>query len=195
MTCIVGLIDRKNNVSWIGGDSLGSTNCTHEVVATPKVFVNETFKNVLMGTTGSFRHSDLLRYSKTLFNDVDMPKTKEFNHKFMVTEFVPKILDLFKNGIVSEEERNRGGHFIVAAPGRLYKIQSDYSVVDPELGVCAIGSGEEVAMGSLITTKDLDMPCQDRIIKALEAAELYSRGVGRPFHILCTDGREEIVIK
>lgn len=195
MTCIIGLIDRKNNVSWIGGDSLGSNGYTKATETPSKVFRNETFKNVLMGGTTTFRHLDLLKYSENLFDEVDWYKKTEINHKFMVTKFIPKVIELFKNGIVNETETQRGGNFIVATPGRLFKIQSDYSVLEPELGICAVGCGEAVAMGSLITTKDMDMEPQERIIKALEAAEMYCCGVQRPFHLLCTDGRDEILVR
>lgn len=195
MTCIIGFTDHKSNVSWIGGDSLGSNGYTKATELSSKVFRNETFKNVLIGGTTTFRHLDLLRYSEELFEEIDWYKKTEIDHKFMVTKFIPKIIKLFKDGIVDETETKRGGNFIVATPGRLFEVQSDYSVLEPELGICAVGCGEEVAMGSLITTKDLDMSPQDKIIKALEAAEQYCCGVQRPFRILCTDGSNEIVIR
>ena len=74
-------------------------------------------------------------------------------------------------------------------------MQSDYSVLEPELGLCAVGCGEEVAMGSLLTTEAMDMPPRERIVIALEAAERYCCGVQRPFRVLCTDGSDEIIIR
>lgn len=194
MTCIIGFTDRKNNVSWIGGDSLGSNGYTKSTEKPSKVFRNETFKNVLIGGTTTFRHLDLLKYSNTLFNEIDWYKKIDIDHKFMVTKFIPNVIKLFKNGIIDEEETKRGGNFIVATPGKLFEIQEDYSVLEPEMGICSVGCGEEVAMGSLITTENFDMAPQERIIKALEAAEKYCCGVQRPFRILCTDGREDIII-
>ena len=194
LTCIIGLVDKKNNVSWIGGDSLGSNGYVKSPEKSSKVFRNDIFENILIGGTTTFRHLDLLRYSDTLFNEIDWYKKINIDHKFMVTKFVPNVIKLFKNGIVNREEEDRGGNFIVATPGKLFEIQEDYSVLEPELGICSVGCGEEVAMGSLITTERMDMPPQDRIIKALEAAERYCCGVQRPFRILCTDGREDMVI-
>lgn len=123
-----------------------------------------------------------------------MYKKSDIDHKFMVTKFIPRVIALFRDGIISKSEQNKGGNFIVATPGRLFEVQNDYSVLEPELGICAVGCGEDVAMGSLITTSGLDMSPQDRIIKALEAAEKYCCGVQRPFRILSTDGSDEIVI-
>jgi len=195
LTCIIGFADRKNGVSWIGGDSLGSNGYTKAVEMPSKVFRNNTFDNVLIGGTTTFRHLDLLKYSDSLFDEVDLLKKTEIDHRFMVTKFIPRVIALFKDGVVHEGEKDRGGNFIVATPGKVFEVQGDYSVLEPELGICAVGCGEKVAMGSLLTTKDLDMPPEEKILKALEAAEQYCCGVQRPFRILCTDGRDEIIIK
>lgn len=195
MTCIIGFTDKKAGVSWVGGDSLASDGYTKNPESSPKVFRNDLFRNVLIGGTTTFRHLDLLRYSETLFDEMDLLKNTEINHRFMVTKFVPKVISLFKDGVVSEEEKDRGGNFIVATPTHVFEIQNDYSVLEPEDGMCAVGCGWNVAMGSLITTEDMGLPPQDRIIRALKAAEKFCCGVQRPFRLLCTDGRDEIVIR
>ena len=196
MTCIIGFTDKKSGVSWLGGDSLGSNGYTKAAELPAKVFRNETFKNVLMGGTTTFRHLDLLKYSADLFDEVDLYKKSEIDHKFMVTKFVPRVIRLFGDGIISEKAEDRGGNFIVATPKRVFEIQPDYSVLEPESGVCAVGCGDQVAMGSLLTTLDMeDIPTYRKIIMALEAAERVCCGVQRPFRLLCTDGREEIVVR
>ena len=195
MTCIIGFTDRQNGVSWIGGDSLGSDGYVKAAEMPAKVFRNEMFKNVLIGGTTTFRHLDLLKYSEDLFDEVDRYKNIEIDHKFMVKKFIPKVITLFKDGVIGEDEKNRGGNFIVATPLRVFEVQSDYSVLEPELGICAVGCGREVAMGSLITTVEMDIPPQDKIVMALKAAEQYCCGVQRPFRILCTDEREEIIVR
>ena len=195
MTCIIGFTDRQNGVSWIGGDSLGSDGYVKAAEMPAKVFRNEMFKNVLIGGTTTFRHLDLLKYSEDLFDEVDRYKNTEIDHKFMVKKFVPKVITLFKDGIIGEEEKNRGGNFIVATPLRVFEVQPDYSVLEPELGICAVGCGREVAMGSLITTAEMDIPPQEKIVMALKAAEQYCCGVQRPFRVLCTDEREEIIVR
>lgn len=180
MTCIVGLKDSKTGVLWLGGDSLGSNSYSKSVESQPKIFQNN---RLLMGGTTSFRHLDLLRYM-----DLDIPLKIDIDHKYMVKNFIPKIIELFRTGIVDEDEKERGGSFLVAASGHLFKIQRDYSVLESVSGLAAVGSGSEVAMGSLITTETLDMSPEKRITLALKAAENYSRGVARPFHIMNTIG-------
>ena len=47
MTAIVGFTDKKNNVTWIGSDSLGSNGFSKAVQANPKCFHNDTLKMLL----------------------------------------------------------------------------------------------------------------------------------------------------
>lgn len=195
MTCIIGFTDKENGVSWIGGDSLASNEYIKEVEMSPKVFRNDVFNNVLIGGTTSFRHLNLLKYSDKLFDEVDWHKKEDIDHKFMVTKFIPRVIDLFRDCVVSEPDINRGSAFIVATPKRVFKIQHDYSVLVPEEGLCAVGCGSDVAMGSLFTMKNLDISPQEKIIKALEVSEQICCGVQRPFRILCTDGRDEIIVR
>lgn len=67
MTCIIGFVDKKNDCVWMGADSLGSNGYTKSVNTQPKVFHHDVFKNVVMGSTTTFRHIDLLKYSENLF--------------------------------------------------------------------------------------------------------------------------------
>jgi ATP-dependent protease HslVU (ClpYQ) peptidase subunit len=160
-----------------------------------KVFRNTYMKNVIMGGTTTFRHLDLLKYSETLFSELDSYKKPTVDHKYMVTKFIPNVITLFKDGIVDEAEKDRGANFIVGVDNKLFEVQPDYSVLEPEDGICSVGCGDEVAMGSLLTTKGMkDLSVPQKITLALEAAEHYLCGVQRPFKIINTKTDEEIVI-
>lgn len=197
MTCIVGFTDKKNNTTWIGADSLGSNGYTQDVESNPKVFRNTTLKNVVMGSTSTFRHIDLLKYSKILFPEIDKYKIPsgetKVNHEYMVTTFIPNIISLFENGI---KEADKGGNFLVGIDGKLYEIQNDYSVLEPLAGYSAVGCGEVTAKGSLYaTTKYMkDFTPEQHILTALEAAEKNCCGVQRPFVILNTKNEDMIII-
>ena len=114
----------------------------------------------------------------------------------MVTKFIPKIIELFKNNITHEEDKNKGANFIVGVNNKLFEIQSDYSVLEPMDGMCAVGCGEYTAMGSLYSTKnDETKTIPERIQIALEAAEHCCCGVQRPFRIINTKNEDEIIIE
>jgi hypothetical protein len=135
-----------------------------------------------------------LRYSEKLFNEIDFYKNTELNHKYMSTKFIPNLIDLFQQNIISENIIDRGANFIICAHNKLFEIQSDYSVLEPALGFCSVGCGEPFAMGSLYSTKDLDIPIPKKIEMALESAEQCGVGVQRPFVIMNTKDEEIITI-
>lgn len=194
MTCIVGIFDKENDCTWIGGDSLGSNGYSKTLGAQAKVFRHDIFKNILMGSTTTFRHIDLLKYSEGLFDEIDLYKKTELDHKYMVTKFIPNLKKIFKEGFSSEKIEDIGANFILCASNKLFEIQSDYSVLEPLSGFCSVGCGEQFAMGSLSTTKNMDLPAKERLILALEAAEQFSCGVQRPFTILNSKNEETITI-
>lgn len=189
MTCIIGFVDKENDCVWMGADSLGSNGYTKSVNTQHKVFHHDVFKNVVMGSTTTFRHIDLLKYSENLFPEIDFYKDKEIDHRYIVKTFIPNLITLFQSNIPSESETNRGANFLLGAKNKLFEIQSDYSVLVPDRGFAAVGCGQDVAIGSLISTtqyfKDSLSPV-DHILYALRAASDYCCDVQGPFVIINT---------
>lgn len=172
MTCIVGIAN-KGKV-YIGADSLGSNGYTKEVRKEPKVFINGDF---IIGGTSSFRMLDLLRWK---FNP---PTVKDGDnlHKFMCTEFVDYVRNLFTdNGYCITSEDWQSGVFLVGIQGRLFKVEQDFQVAEYDYIAC--GSGECHALGSLYTS-NIKNP-KSAITKALECAENFVVSVQRPFIIM-----------
>lgn len=194
MTCIVGMLDKENDCAWMGGDSLGSSWIGKATYLQPKVFRHDIFKNVLMGVCGSYRNMDLLRYSDKLFNELDLYKNTELDHKFMVTKFIPNVINLFNDNIQKTKIEDKSVSFIICAKNKVFEVQHDYSVLEPMFGFCSVGSGSFYAEGSLYSTNDLDIPIPKRIELALEAAEQCGCSVQRPFTILNTKDEEVITI-
>jgi ATP-dependent protease HslVU (ClpYQ) peptidase subunit len=178
MTCIVGLID-KGNV-YIGGDSAGVAGYGLTIRADEKVFINGEF---IMGFTSSFRMGQLLRYA--LKPPVWHPDVDIF--QYMVTDFIDAVRNCLKSGgwAQKEKENESGGFFLVGFKGRLFKIEIDYQVAEANTPYIATGCGEDIALGSLYTSTGLEP--EERIMRALEAAEQFSAGVRRPFVIKTLD--------
>lgn len=195
MTCIVGFVDKKNECVWIGGDSLGSNGYTQAVQAQPKVFRHDIFEDVIMGSTSTFRHIDLLKYSDNLLPELDYYKKTDIDHKYMVKTFIPNLIMLFQNGIQHEAITDKGANFLIGVKDKLFEIQGDFSVLEPASGFSAVGCGEVAAIGSLITTTTnfSDINPVDHVKFALEAAEKACCGVQRPFVIINTKNPEEVI--
>lgn len=183
MTCIVGLV--HNGITYIGGDSLGSNGYSKTVRQDKKVFKLVDTDSAVLGYTSSFRMGQLLMYAGGLIDSRDEP---DIDHKYLVTKFIPNITQLFENGGYNRNKsgEKEGGTFLLGYKDSLYKISSDYQVGISSLDYDACGCGESYALGSLHSTEGTDLTPQERIFKALEAAQEFSCGVQAPFYILNT---------
>jgi len=180
MTCIIGLLDKSS--VYIGGDTFGSNGHYGHPTDHSKVF--RVGKFVIGGTT-SFRMLDILEFSfdppKPYYND-DMDR-------YMRTTFINKVRQALKDGGFNKTKDTWceiGGNFLVGYGDRLWEVQSDYSVLNRE-PYAAVGSGYEVALGSLFTTQDIALSPEERIEKALDAASHFIVSVRGPYNILKTE--------
>ena len=187
MTCIVGLI--HNGVTYIGGDSLGSNGYSKTVRQDKKVFKLKDTDSAILGYTSSFRMGQLLMYASGLIDKRDEPN---IDHEYLVTQFIPNVTNLFENGGYGKNSsgEKKGGIFLLGYKDSLYKIESDYQVGIPTLDYDACGCGEDYALGSLHSTEGTELTPQERIFKALQAAQEFSVGVQAPFYILNTANSE-----
>jgi len=189
LTCIVGLI--YEGITYIGGDSLGSNSYTKTVRNDKKVFKLKDTPNAILGYTSSFRMGQLLMYATGLIDKRDEPN---INHEYLVTKFVPNVINLFENGGYNRNHSGEksGGVFLLGYKDKLYKIESDYQVGEGVLNFDSCGSGQEFALGSLHSTMNTELTPQERIHKALQAASEFSVGVQAPFYIINTSNDEVV---
>jgi len=174
MTCIAGFVE--GSTVWIGGDSAGCSGWDLTVRADQKVFRNGP---MLFGFTSSFRMGQLLRYALTIPERT--PDTEI--DRWMTTTFIDAVRECLKSRGWSEKEKEqeKGGTFLIGYEGRLFRIDEDYQVGIPQDGFEACGCGGQVARGALFATDHLRG--EERMLKALTAAERCSAGVRGPFHV------------
>jgi ATP-dependent protease HslVU (ClpYQ) peptidase subunit len=169
MTCVVGLLDCGK--MYFGADSAGFNAGTYAqgLVTDPKV---GKVGEYIFGYTSSFRLGQLFLHA---FNPPQAPDSYPGNlTKFMATDFIKA----WKR-VLAEDECSPGD-LIVGVKGRIYRIQSDYSILESPCGYAAIGCGAPYALGSLAST--LGMSPGARLTSALNAAVLHSAGVLPPFN-------------
>lgn len=173
MTCIVGVVQEGR--TWIGADSAGSNGRTTVVRADKKLFRNGPY---LIGFTTSFRMGQILQYDF----QPPSPRGKDL-FAFMVKEFVPTVRSAMKNGgclRTTTEGVDGSGIFMVGIGARLFKVESDFQVAESSFAYNACGSAENIALGSLHSSKGSP---RSRIKMALEAASRHSPDVSPPFVI------------
>lgn len=174
MTCIVG-IAHKGKV-YIGGDSAGVDGRYGLVVrADRKVFRSGDF---VMGFTTSFRMGQLLAFN---FNP-PKPRVGVDIMAYMVTDFIDAARARMKEGGFKkvDKEVEEGGTFLVGYSGRLFHIADDFQVGESTHGFDACGCGDQLALGSLRSTRQWPDPTK-RLREALETAQAFSAGVRGPF--------------
>lgn len=82
---------------------------------------------------------------------------------------------------MSKGGSREGGEFLVGYKGNLYCIYGDFQVGLNADRYAACGCGDDLALGSLFTTKDLNMTPKEKLTAALEAASHHSAGVSGPY--------------
>ena len=191
MTCIVGFVE--NGVTWMGADSLCSNGRSVAIEKRPKAFHSKDSSDIVIGGTTSFRMLQLLQYSNGLFDELSLSKN-QINHEYMVSKFIPNLQKLFSEGGFQRIDNGvkESGVFLLGYKDNLFKIQSDYSVLENETNYNACGCGKDFAMGSLKTTEGTGLPPEVKIRKALQAASVFSTGVAPPFIIVNTGNTDVI---
>ena len=183
MTCVVGMV--RDGVVYMGADSAGVSGYTIRYRKDAKVFFTG---DMLIGFTTSFRFGQILQYE---FNppkhDGDVSV-----ERYMVNLVIPAMRDALKVHGYSKIENNNecGGQCLVGYRGRLFMIHDDFQVGESDDCFDAVGCGNDLAMGSMLSTLKLipHLPANSHIEMALEAAAKYNAGVTPPFVFLNTGG-------
>jgi hypothetical protein len=184
VTCIAAIAEEGR--VWIGADSAGVSGWSLTIRRDPKVYRNGQF---IFGFTDSFRMGQLLAYA--LAPPERSPDTSV--ERFMATTFVDAVRQCLKDGGYAkrEHETETGGTFLAGYQGRLFRVCGDYQVGEAACGYDACGCGEDIARGSLFTSRGLVASPEDRLRLALGAAESFSAGVRGPFNVLSIGGGDE----
>jgi hypothetical protein len=124
----------------------------------------------MMGAVGSLREINLIKVEDLLFDEIQLIKDT-IDFRYMVKTVVPRMFALLKDhdllGKDSDGTPHMGSSYVVVFRDHVYEIGSYGSVVEID-DYTAIGSGADIAMGSLNTTSNME--AVDRIKKAIEAS-------------------------
>lgn len=181
MTCIVGIIDKKQKKVFIGADSAGVGGLDITIRRDPKVFKVDEF---VIGCTSSFRMIQLIRYSfhpPKIFPDADV-------YMYMCTDFINSLRRCFKEGgfISITDNVEKGGTFLVGIRERLFSIQNDFQVAESSDDFDSCGCGSSYALGVMKILSIQEISVEEKINKSLEVATHFSAGVRPPFIIEST---------
>lgn len=180
MTCVVGFVQKAK--VWVGADSAGTVPDGSQILITDgKVF---QVGDMVIGCAGSFRMAQLLRYS------LELPERDQGQPiaEYMAREVAHAIRRcLIRGGHISRmaEQQEMEGACLLGYEGHLFRLQSDFSMLEAISGFDAVGAGADLAIGALhyahFTTPRA--PARKRIESALKASAFANSTVRPPFTI------------
>lgn len=184
MTVCLAYVDKSTGKSWMGGDSCASDPINHSTVSNNKVFHPVGRRDILIGCAGTFRLPNLLQYVPGVFPGEDEIATNDIDMSFIVNEFVPVV-----KALTDDFGEDDMWELLLAVGDHIYRVQMDYSVVEPADDSDAIGIGGSVALGAFKVLNELasDKSVEDRIKHALQVACDSCQGCMPPFKIMCTE--------
>lgn len=172
MTCIVGI--EYNNKVYMGGDRCSSNATIKMIYSSPKIFIKDKF---LFGFAGSFRFSNILQHNVKFHKQ----KEKQSDQEYLYT-ISDVIRETLKDHEIETTEELNSNVALIGYKGKLYELQTDFAIIHNMHNYNAIGTGSEIALGSLFTTDQiLKSDPEERINIALKAATTFCVGVSGPF--------------
>ena len=194
MSVVVAI--KKGDKIYIGADSQVTRGGTRATLKNPnnyKVWKVRGTEHCLMAHVGNVRDANAIRIMDGLVTEYDAYKRRvdfDFVVKYVVTDIVN---ELKKYGYVKDEQYldHMDSRYLFAYENQLFMINSDGCVLEIDDYV-AIGSGEDQAIGSLLSTEGEDP--ETRVIKAIKASAASDIYVDYPIILSNTDSTKFKVI-
>lgn len=194
MTCIVGIKNKSKGNVLIAGDSAAVSGIDIQIEKQPKVFKNGDF---IFGCTSSFRMIQLLKFNfKPPLIDQNSTgfkaglKSEEIDvYEYMCTKFVNELRDCFRMGGIlnTHDGIENGGVFLVGYQDQLFRVNSDFFVMETIDGFDSVGCGQSYALGVLKQLESSKIDVKDKLESALNIAAYFSGGVVAPYHFVESD--------
>lgn len=194
MSVVVAI--KEGNKIYVGSDSQVTRGGTRATLKNPnnyKIWKVKGVDNCLMAHVGNVRDANVIRLMDGLVTNYNV-YMNHVDYEFVVKKVVPDIYSELKNaGYLKDEQYfdHMDSRFLFIYKDQLYMINSDGCVLEVDDYV-AIGSGEDQAIGSLLSTEK-ESP-EIRIIKAIKASAASDIYVDYPIILTNSETTEFSVI-
>lgn len=179
MTCIVAIEDGRR--TWVASDTGVTVSDGSKDNASGKIWVHKE-TGIAFGVAGNLSLGQAVRYGLR----VPKPTSRMSGMEWCVRKLVPAI----RRALVEVAQFDEDGlielHMVVAFGGEVYEIDPSLAVTRSPRGYVAIGSGCDIAHGSLFSTKK-QLP-KRRACMAVESACAHHAGCSLPIEVLCVGG-------
>lgn len=179
MTCIVA--QKTETGVLMGAENTMTENRRMFRKATPKLWRPGETPRIVAGIAGACRFGNVLRSSTWPENRLLVSDPDEA--ALVLGDFLRPIVDQHSND-------KRGAWLLIAIDREIYYVDSDAAVTRVEADYCALGSGEDVAIGALFALSRiadaLPLDARTKITIALDATCEHVTAHRPPFHFLET---------
>ena len=170
MSCVVGLIYDK--AIYMASDGIATTEDGEKrPIKAIKLFKNGDY---LFGYSGSVRAGQVM-----------------FSPHFKPPEDINKLVDEMREHmsikgtmiVTDTQVQMCNANFLIGYKGKLFEVLMDFQLNEVLGDYTAIGSGEQLALGSLHASMDMMMTPRERVEMAIEAACEYDMSCGPPINV------------
>lgn len=196
MSVVVGI--KKDGVVYLGADSQATRGGSKIILTNPnnfKVWKVSGVDNCLIGHVGDFKDACAVRVIENLVREIDVFH-ECVDYRYVVTRIVPYIIDQLKSYNYLERDgkfKGMDSSFLFAFKDKLFYIGYMGEVVEVD-DFITIGSGEDEAYGSLLSTLD-DEDQNKRIIQAIKSSSKRDIRVAYPIVLANTFDTTYQIIK
>ena len=156
---------KDNNRIVVGVDTRMSqeTSYVDSYKQRPKAYHLNEKKNVIVGGVGNVGLVDVLK----VVMEAHLKYANQIDRHYIVKNIIPELIYTIRVYHMEDECSKMDGTLFIAIDNRAYTIAGNYTV-DDIVDFTAIGSGAEVARGSMETSKRYVRSVEDRIALAIE---------------------------
>jgi len=191
MSCVIGLVTKDGVI--VGWDTAASDGNVIIQNSFPKVIIRDVGllpksdkkpqaqRKIGIGISGSVKYGHAVAH----FLEVPEHDLGDSAHEYVIKKFVPA----FRKALAEESGKSSvscddtTSCLLVAFMGRVFFMDQDLSPVENTAGYDSIGSGREIALGSLHTSGVLDIEDVARVNYALNAAGDLTVFVKEPYRL------------
>lgn len=181
MTCIVAL--KEKDKIFLGCDGLTAEG---QFVYNPSESkIQKLADNMYIGVSGRSLTANIIQANKDKL--ISEEKLFDNDFSFLFNSFRKKLLEiLLSDNIHKQIEKNNdsfGSNILIVYNKNIYTMSNDSTIqlIDTYY---AEGSGQSYAMGSLFTTKNIDIGSREKVSLALLAAHAHNCYVDDNIHIV-----------
>lgn len=176
MTCVIAYRRNINKII-LASDKMASNYYSKQITKESKIFEKNGFH---IGCTTSFRMIQILKH---IWYPPDR-KIKQNTEQYLYKDVVESIRACFKANGFGDATKEVYGNFILIYENRIFEMQNDLSLMESEMIVTAVGSGEDYAIASIMALLSYEKNDKKLLTRTFDIISSVATTVSKEFEII-----------